>query len=192
MLFFSMATCFSVAIEKPLLLSWIFILTDFPHYQAIILNYLYLQFFLIIFLTINPNPACQLSLWEETGEPGENPRLSAVLTNSSHVRSDVRYRARTHDLSCGRRSLRRLSHRSPNTHLQRLTQKLLWKTDVVKTHLTRQTSGVSGTYALFHLRAIRERQNWTVKGRFAISSEIRCQEFQRVHLDENFHKISAT
>ena len=77
MLFFSMATCFSVAIEKPLLLSWIFILTDFPHYQAIILNYLYLQFFLIIFLTINPNPACQLSLWEETGEPGENPRLSA-------------------------------------------------------------------------------------------------------------------
>ena len=43
----------------------------------IILNYLYLQFFLIIFLTINPNPPCQLSLWEKTGEPGENPRLSA-------------------------------------------------------------------------------------------------------------------
>ena len=33
--------------------------------------------FFIIFLTINPNPPCQLSLWEETGEPGENPRLSA-------------------------------------------------------------------------------------------------------------------
>jgi hypothetical protein len=24
-----------------------------------------------------PNPPCQLSLWEETGAPGENPRLSA-------------------------------------------------------------------------------------------------------------------
>ena len=46
-----------------------------------------------IFLTINANPPCQLSLWEETREPGENPRFSAVLTNSSHVRSDVRYRA---------------------------------------------------------------------------------------------------
>ena len=33
--------------------------------------------FLIIFLTINPHPHCQHSLWEETGEPGENPRLSA-------------------------------------------------------------------------------------------------------------------
>ena len=40
---------------------------------SIILNYLYLQFFLIIFLTNNPNPPCQLSLWEELGE---NPRLS--------------------------------------------------------------------------------------------------------------------
>ena len=58
--------------------------------------------FLIIFLTINPNQPCQLSLWEETGEPGENPRLSAVLTNSSHVRSHVQYWARTHDLSGGR------------------------------------------------------------------------------------------
>ena len=28
-------------------------------------------------ITINPNPPCQLFLWEETGEPGENPRLSA-------------------------------------------------------------------------------------------------------------------
>ena len=38
--------------------------------------YIYTDF-LIIFLTINPNPDCQLFLWEETGEPGENPRLSA-------------------------------------------------------------------------------------------------------------------
>ena len=42
----------------------------------IIPNYLYLQFFLIIFLTINPNPPCQLFLWKETGAPGENFRLS--------------------------------------------------------------------------------------------------------------------
>jgi hypothetical protein len=28
-------------------------------------------------LTCVPNPPCQLSLWEETGVPGENPRLSA-------------------------------------------------------------------------------------------------------------------
>jgi hypothetical protein len=26
---------------------------------------------------VYPNPPCQLSLWEETGVPGENPRLSA-------------------------------------------------------------------------------------------------------------------
>ena len=26
-------------------------------------------------------PPCQLSLWEETGVPGENPRLSAVDYN---------------------------------------------------------------------------------------------------------------
>ena len=36
-----------------------------------------------------------------------------VLTNSSHVRSEARYRDRTHDLSGGRTSLRRLNHRSP-------------------------------------------------------------------------------
>ena len=28
-------------------------------------------------MAIKPNPPCQLSLWEETGVPGENPRLSA-------------------------------------------------------------------------------------------------------------------
>jgi hypothetical protein len=35
---------------------------------------------IIIIIIINcvyPNPACQLSLWEGTGAPGENPRLSA-------------------------------------------------------------------------------------------------------------------
>jgi hypothetical protein len=26
---------------------------------------------------VYPNPLCQLALWEETGAPGENPRLSA-------------------------------------------------------------------------------------------------------------------
>ena len=28
-------------------------------------------------MALKPNPFCQLSLWEETGLPGENPRLSA-------------------------------------------------------------------------------------------------------------------
>ena len=28
-------------------------------------------------MALKPNPLCQLSLWEETGVPGENPRLSA-------------------------------------------------------------------------------------------------------------------
>ena len=59
--------------------SWISIqdlpLGYYPIYNPYL--YLHLQFFLIIFLTINPNPPCQLSLWEETGEPRENPRLSA-------------------------------------------------------------------------------------------------------------------
>ena len=32
--------------------------------------YIY-RFYPLIFLTINPNPPCQLSLWEETGEHAE-------------------------------------------------------------------------------------------------------------------------
>ena len=28
-------------------------------------------------MALKPNPLCQLSLWEETDVPGENPRLSA-------------------------------------------------------------------------------------------------------------------
>ena len=31
----------------------------------------HLSYQLFIYLTINPNPLCQLSLWKETGEPGE-------------------------------------------------------------------------------------------------------------------------
>ena len=34
---------------------------------------------------IYSNPPCQLSLWKETREHGENQQLSAVLTNSFHV-----------------------------------------------------------------------------------------------------------
>ena len=30
-------------------------------------------------LGANPNPPCQHSLWEETGVPGENPRLSVEV-----------------------------------------------------------------------------------------------------------------
>ena len=28
-------------------------------------------------MALKPNPPCQLSLWEETEVPGENPRLAA-------------------------------------------------------------------------------------------------------------------
>ena len=64
-----------------------FLLTSSTHTH--IHTYFHRGFILIIFLTINPSPPCQLSLWEETGEPGEN--LRRVLTKSSHVRSDVPY-----------------------------------------------------------------------------------------------------
>ena len=59
------------------------------------------------------NSPCQLSLWEETGEAGENPWLfrQSVEELYTHVRSDVR--DRTYDLSSGRMSFRRLSHRNP-------------------------------------------------------------------------------
>ena len=43
-----------------------------------ILDYLSLQQLRYYFPNrVYPNPPCQLSLWEETGAPGENPRLSA-------------------------------------------------------------------------------------------------------------------
>jgi transposase InsO family protein len=46
-----------------------------PNY---ILSLDYLQQLWYYFLDcVHPNPPCQLSLWEETGAPGENPRLSA-------------------------------------------------------------------------------------------------------------------
>ena len=52
-----------------------FYLLQLQYYIEDILDILYylLIIIIIIFLTINPNPPCQLSLWEEIGE---NPRLS--------------------------------------------------------------------------------------------------------------------
>ena len=44
------------------------------------LDYFILTTIMILLFLINcvyPNPLCQLSLWEETGAPWENPRLSA-------------------------------------------------------------------------------------------------------------------
>ena len=44
------------------------------------LGYFILTTIMILLFLINcvyRNPPCQLSLWEETGAPGENPRLSA-------------------------------------------------------------------------------------------------------------------
>jgi hypothetical protein len=62
---------------------------------------------------VYPNSPCQLSLWEETGAPGENPRLSAErwLTLFTWVRSENR----THVLRRERRLLWRLCHQSPYT-----------------------------------------------------------------------------
>ena len=81
---------------------------------SITLNYLYLPIFLIIFITINPNLASSAGiLWvpfDENEWMNANPNpvnfscwrkleKTHVLTNSSHVRLDIRYRARIHDLS---------------------------------------------------------------------------------------------
>ena len=39
-------------------------------------------------MALKPNPPCQLSLWKETGVPGENPRLSAERwLHSFHMRT---------------------------------------------------------------------------------------------------------
>ena len=46
-----------------------FSVADYIKYLSIFID------FLILSLTINPNPPCQLSLSKETVEPGENPRL---------------------------------------------------------------------------------------------------------------------
>jgi uncharacterized C2H2 Zn-finger protein len=62
---------------------WGFSVTNYIEYYAhvtylVYTIYLYINWD-ITFLTVNcvyPNPPCQLSLWEETGVPGENPRLS--------------------------------------------------------------------------------------------------------------------
>ena len=57
-----------------------------PNY-IISIYYLIFPTIVICFLNcVHPNPPCQPSLWEETGAPGENPRLSAVraLTDSFH------------------------------------------------------------------------------------------------------------
>ena len=48
-----------------------------------------------------------------------------VLTNSSHVRSEARYRNRTRDLSGGRTSLRRLSHRRANYRIPTVIFKII-------------------------------------------------------------------
>ena len=61
-----------------------------------------------------------------------NKTISTVLTNSSHVRSDVRYRTRTHDLSGGRTSLRRLSHRRPYTRQFCCFLKILLRNEIAK------------------------------------------------------------
>ena len=72
-------------------------------------------FFLsLFFLTIYPIPPLSTSLSEETGEPGENPRLSAecwpTLTTYDQM---FEHKIRTLDLRGGRQSLWRQGHWSP-------------------------------------------------------------------------------
>ena len=64
---------------------------DYIKYLSYLLSLtVYIYIFLIIFLTINPCPPCQLFLWEEAGEPGENPTtFGGVLAYSSRVPSWV-------------------------------------------------------------------------------------------------------
>jgi hypothetical protein len=97
---------------------WGFSVTDYiKYYDYLIcyllsLDYLSLQQSRYYFPNcVYPNPPCQLSLWEETGAPGENPRLSAERwpTLFTWVRSENR----THDLRDERRLFWRLRHRSP-------------------------------------------------------------------------------
>ena len=57
--------CYSVHSLKPR------IFNDYIKYLGVFINFTF-----IIFLPINPNPLYQLFLSEETGESGENPRLS--------------------------------------------------------------------------------------------------------------------
>ena len=72
--------------------------------------------FLTIFLIINHNPLCQLSMCKETGEPGENPRHFWQSVDDLFPRA-IRCSIpglELFDLSGGRKSLSQLSHRSPS------------------------------------------------------------------------------
>jgi hypothetical protein len=74
-------------------------------------DYLSLQQLWYYFLNcVYPNPPCQLSLWEETGAPGENPRLSAERWQP--LFTWVRSENQTHELRGESRFLWRLRHRS--------------------------------------------------------------------------------
>jgi hypothetical protein len=52
-----------------------FSVTDYIKYYAYYLSLQQLRYYFPN--CVYPNPSCQLSMWEETGAPGENPRLSA-------------------------------------------------------------------------------------------------------------------
>jgi hypothetical protein len=87
-------------------------LTCVTYFSLDALDYLSLQQLWYYFPNcVYPNPTCQLSLWEETGAPGENPRLSAERwpTLFTWVRSEKR----AHNLRGERRLFWRLRHRSP-------------------------------------------------------------------------------
>jgi hypothetical protein len=70
-------------------------------YYLLSLDYLFLQQSWYFFPNyVYPNVPCQLSLWEETGATGENPRLSAERWHAYpfHTHTWVHSENRTHDL----------------------------------------------------------------------------------------------
>jgi hypothetical protein len=70
---------------------WVFSVTDYINHYDFLCYLLSLDYSSLQQLRyyssnyVYPNPPCQLALSEETGVPGENPRLSAVLTDSFHM-----------------------------------------------------------------------------------------------------------
>ena len=54
-----------------------FSVSDYTKYLSYLLSLAIYIYSFPRYFPNNPNPPCQLSLWEEIGEPGENPRLSA-------------------------------------------------------------------------------------------------------------------
>ena len=86
---------------------WGFSVTDYIKYYAYSCYWLYIPLqqsrYYFPKYTVYPNPPCQLVMWEETGAPGVNSRLSAERWQTFFAR--VHSENRTHDLRGKRRFL---------------------------------------------------------------------------------------